>query len=886
MCYQTKLRCFAGCLLAAMAALGGLGCQDTTPPSNAASEPAPATKSAEPTAQPPVQIADTPPNEAAPAASQAVEPPAQTSASVALEQTPAAVPTSPPEVEVAPPVAKPTEAQLARWKQPEFEPLQLLSRHQSQELSFVSHVVSSVNGEWLILGGEKLTLWKPLMEKPVATLWDLRTNAKSESVKSLAIDPTSTWIAAGDAEGTLRLWSLSDQKERGTKKVQNNDLVQLTISDDGKEIATATFGKAISVWQTTTLELLKSFETGSSGRESLLYAGPGKLAVAGKSLTVWDTATGTLIKTLVEDGYVTSVTRSADRSLFALAEENRLQLLKSSDLSVSAQLNGSFARNEILRLTADGKFLWTVNGSSIRGWNLASGQVVQNIDVDQPQVVGLDWLDDRKLLRVVTADGAIRYWGTVATGLAAGLKPLHAPIEIPDGYDVPSTVFELQSMVDLRTIPKPPDSNSTSGEMNMLQFESGNAIEDTKAFYRYVFGQRGWQEMPGNAATPDYLTFTKKGFKVFISISDSGAGRNSIYMASLGNVDLRSLPKIELPGFKISYESDSNVSYEVAGDLLTLETELLKQFSTSGWTPYARLNSSHGDEPNSRSMEFIRNAMTIRVGIQPKPGEASSYFVQYTAFVAPGHLPFPKDCDFIECDAARSPALVAKTSLSLEDCHAFYDQAMSQVGWLVSNVVKSKEDDFRWLTYFRDQLEVRIQLRRVKEGGSWVVAGEYAPQNSWQLSPPKPSAATDEPSKGGIQAADIPIFKAADATSVSYDKQQERIEIKLPKNSHIEIVDFYAAQLFKLGWTEEPNGFRDEDYAFVTFKKDKASVQVRVNSNSLGTTIGISDDGLLWDKNLPEAKKLISYESWLRKNSYPASLKLLDQYIQEMRPLL
>ena len=253
--------------------------------------------------------------------------PIKTDSAVAAPEQPKQRPTetqavaTPPTASPAVVVTKapePTADQLARWKQPEFEPLVLLARHQSDEISFVSHSVSSPDGQWLVLGGEKLTLWKPLAEQPVATLWNLKFSEKSESIKSLAIDPTGKWIAAGDADGTLRLWSLSDQKELVSKKVLRNDVVHLSISDDSGEIAVASYGKEILVLDAKTLEQKTKFSADNIGQGTLMYVGPGKIAVAGQALTIWDTTTGTLNKTLVEDGYVSSLTRSADRSPFRL----------------------------------------------------------------------------------------------------------------------------------------------------------------------------------------------------------------------------------------------------------------------------------------------------------------------------------------------------------------------------------------------------------------------------------------------------------------------------------------------------------------------------------------------------------------------------------------
>ncbi len=475
-----------------------------TPPSSAASAN---TTSVTESNSPKTNLSSEPPSQPIEAGS-AVAAPEQPKQPPNETQVAAAPPNATSEV-VATKAPKPTAEQLARWKLTEFEPLVLLARHQSDELSFVSHSVSSPDGQWLVLGGEKLTLWKPLAEQPVTTLWDLKFSNKSESIKSLEIDPTGNWIAAGDADGTLRLWNLSDQKELVSKKVLNNDVVHLSISDDGSEIAVASFGKEIQILDAKTLEQKSKFSADNIGRGTLMYAGPGKIAVAGQALTIWDTTTGKLTKTLVEKGYVSSLTRSADRTLFAYAQESILTFLNSKDLSVANEVKGKFARNEILQLANAGHSLWTANGSHIRGWDLSSSKPVQFIDARKPEVVGIDWLDDRKLLRVVTEDGAIRYWGTLANGQAVGLQPVHAPITIPESRDIPATVFELTAVIDLRTLPTPPDSNATAGEATMLQIETGNSIEDTKAFYRHVFDLRGWKEEPAMPPRPTISTLLR-----------------------------------------------------------------------------------------------------------------------------------------------------------------------------------------------------------------------------------------------------------------------------------------------------------------------------------------------------------------------------------------
>ncbi len=47
--------------------------------------------------------------------------------------------------------------------------------------------------------------------------------------------------------------------------------------------------------------------------------------------------------------------------------------------------------------------------------------------------------------------------------------------------------------------------------------------------------------------------------------------------------------------------------------------------------------------------------------------------------------------------------------------------------------------------------------------------------------------------------------------------------------------------------------------------------------------MNIQGDGLLWSKDLPGGKQVISYELWLRDNKLPTSLDLLERYEAEMK---
>jgi hypothetical protein len=793
------------------------------------------------------------------------------------------------EAPVLPKVPAPTPEQIAKWTQPEFEPWQLLARRPSDELKFVSCSSASSDGKWLVLGGDKLILWKTGEDRPISILWEFPNSTGNETINSVAVSPNDQWLAAGSSEGMLRLWRLTDQKEVISKKIYRNNVVQIAISDDSQEIATCTHGADITIWASETLNEKKKLA--AAGSTKLCYSGPNKLAVAGKAMEVWNTETGEKLETLMDDGYPQSIARSMDRTWCGVASDEKLQLIHVQDAELTRQVEGSFARNELLSFSADGKQLWTANGDTLRAWDLERGITLQVIDTIGPAIVGIDYLADEQLLRVVTEDGTQKLWGTVAAGEALGLKALHAPVKLPDPAQLqPATSAQLLAAIDLRSLPRPPNSQATAGASSMLQFQTGEPVDEVKSFYRYLLGKRGWTEQAGNAATPDYLSFEKEGFRVFASVSTNSPTGTTVYLVGLGNVDASSIPKLDFAPIQLAYEDKSSATYKIKSDLSNVEVELLRKFHSAGWLPFSRINSSHSEFVDKRSLEFVRNAMTVRVSATPLADDPSTINVQYTTFTAQSHLPAPDDCDYLETDVGKSPAIVAFTSLALEPCQAFYNQAMLSDGWLVAGSIENSNKDVRWLSYFRGQQEVTLRLSSTEDGRTCIHCGTYTDENSWQLRQAEATTNAEESdaeTKPGIQAADMPLYKIADAKTVKYDTRFKQIDVTIPKTSHIEIVDHYAKILGEQGWTEEPGGFRAEDYAFVTFTQGDTSIAIRINSNDAlnTTTYGLSDDGILWTKPLPERKELVSYEAWLRKHHHPATLRFLEAFLSEMRSI-
>ena len=303
----------------------------------------------------------------------------------------------------------------------------------------------------------------------------------------------------------------------------------------------------------------------------------------------------------------------------------------------------------------------------------------------------------------------------------------------------------------------------------------------------------------------------------------------------------------------------------------------------AGWTAYARLHASHNEQEDGRDLEFLQNGMTLRVSIGRFPAEPASYSVQHSRFLTANSIPVPPDSGFVEFDGATEPLLVATTAMTLEQAREFYDKELAVQGWLVRDYGRSIKDDHNWLSYIRGQEDLTVSLQSLPEGRTLVSVGDELENSSWQLAKPKAPNAGDTP-PAGIEAADFPILN--ESKSAKFDAIDKSIEFSMDDLPLLEVGERYTKELQSRGWQLDGPGVKADDYVFLTFVKDNGELALRARTTDGKSIVSIRGDALLWTKELPGGRRVISYETWMRINHHPAGLDLLDQYRTEMRSIV
>ena len=775
-------------------------------------------------------------------------------------------------------VAKPTPEQIALWTVVESDPLQLLECRDSSPTGLVRTIAPLADGRHYLLAGTKITLWSVESDSPEHIFFE---STGENAIESLAVSADRTWFVAGDKEGNLRSWSISDRKELKTAKAYATGVIQAAISPDGKKIATLTYDNEITIWNADGLQQQSRFKVDTNGLRRIEFMTSELLAAAGETTSAWNVSTGKLDRELSSDRYNFVLGRSKDGSRFVFGKDESLQLWNIADNKPETTFNGGFAQDELVAFSTDGSMMATANQSSIRIWDLASGRLIQIVDAFGWPTVGLSWLPETDLLLVSSITGRTRIWGTAKNGEKLSMQPLHesaAPLD-PASRE-PATPPQLVQTIDLRTFPILPESKLMVSDQIMLLYEVGNAASEVQTFYRFQLEKAGWTEEAADPAMPA-LKFTKSGVALAISTYTSGDQKTQVNVNLAGNYDLRWLPKFKGAPADMVFENADAVIYRTKADLLQIETALLKSMHTAGWTAFATLNSAHAEEEDRRQLNFLRSGLTLGVTIGPDPSDPATFSIQYSKSLSTRTLPVPPDSGFVEFDGATEPLLVASTAMTLEQTCQFFDQQLAVEGWLARDLGRSIKAEHASLAYIRGQQDLAVYLIPLKSGRTQAVVGDDL-KNSWQLTKPKEPTTSDS-AVAGIEAADFPILNSD--KSANFDATAKTIDISMDDMPLAKVGELYTKELLALGWATEGSGIQSDDYVFLTFEKDKQEIELRARMTNNKSTVNIQGDGLLWTKDLPGGKKVVSYETWLKTNKHPASLELLDQYLADMKQL-
>jgi dipeptidyl aminopeptidase/acylaminoacyl peptidase len=234
-------------------------------------------------------------------------------------------------------------------------------------------------------------------------------------------------------EETVRIWEVASDREVGSFTGDLGSVTRLAFSPDNKMLALAGHDKIIRVWHTARKEVRRL--TGCQGDIfDVAFSPDGKLlasACTDQTARVWEVATGKEVYQLRQNAPVFAVAFSPDgralaaaggQHLGAMAGDTSVYLWELATGQLRDQLRGNHHLVTCLAFASDGKVLALGSSdASVRVWGPLRNKELRRFDGHRGLVNSVGFSRDGKRLVSGSTDTTVLIWDT--TGLASQAAP-------------------------------------------------------------------------------------------------------------------------------------------------------------------------------------------------------------------------------------------------------------------------------------------------------------------------------------------------------------------------------------------------------------------------------------------------------------------------------
>jgi WD40 repeat protein/tRNA A-37 threonylcarbamoyl transferase component Bud32 len=221
------------------------------------------------------------------------------------------------------------------------------------------------------------------------TLWDLASQKAARTWRApagywaadtrAALNPAGVLLAAGSAEGPVRLWDVPSGQEIAQLKGHEKCSVDVAFHPDGHRLATAGEDGTVRFWDVATHAPLAVLRGHAGTVWRVAFSADGKLLASGstdKTVRLWDAQAQTEIAVVGVGTTVYGLAFSADgKRLAAGCADNTIRLIDVATRQEVAELRGHTDYVHAVAWSPDGTRLVSASGDfTLRVWDSLSAQ--------------------------------------------------------------------------------------------------------------------------------------------------------------------------------------------------------------------------------------------------------------------------------------------------------------------------------------------------------------------------------------------------------------------------------------------------------------------------------------------------------------------------------
>jgi len=241
------------------------------------------------------------------------------------------------------------------------------------------------------------------------------------TVSSVAFSPDGTLLAAGIANGEIRVWRVADGEQLLTCRGHSDWPWAIAFSPNGRTIASGSQDQTVRLWDVNTGQCILVLPGHTSWVKAIAFNSDGTRLASGsndRTIRLWDISTGECIQIWQEHSdWVWSVAFSpSDHTLASGSGDGTIKLWDTTTGSCLQTLEGHTNSVKAIAFSPDGNTV--ASGSfdqTVRLWDVSTGECIKILQGHTELVWLVVFSPDGCMLASSGDDGNIRLWD-VKTG--------------------------------------------------------------------------------------------------------------------------------------------------------------------------------------------------------------------------------------------------------------------------------------------------------------------------------------------------------------------------------------------------------------------------------------------------------------------------------------
>ncbi len=329
------------------------------------------------------------------------------------------------------------------WQLPTGSPLKTLDEGLGGQ---VGSLAVSPDGQILASGGGGWDYAIELLWLPDGT--PLKTLKKhKKQIRELTISNDGKFLSSASDDKTICLWSLPDGQLVKTLKGHKDDVKCVAFSPAGQLLATGSQDKTLRLWSLPTGEALNVLEGHKDTIHCLAITPRGQLLVSGaddKTICLWELPSGRLLKTLAgfSDKAITSLAISPNGQLLASGNTDKMvRLWRLPEGTPLTTLEGHEDAVRCLAISPAGQLLASgSNDKTVRLWQLSAIRL-SHIPIEQSTLQDITWV--QKTLQSEDISDNESNWLNFLLALMRWSRRFDVELEKIEGW-IESSEFDIE----------------------------------------------------------------------------------------------------------------------------------------------------------------------------------------------------------------------------------------------------------------------------------------------------------------------------------------------------------------------------------------------------------------------------------------------------------